>query len=193
MGSNGLDWKNVGIRSYPAGNKGVRVERSLGEAGMQSEPGHSPPAPPLTPSPSAAGTTGPDPAPRGGHVPTVRPQRGGLPGRRWKSGTDGECAQPCGASLRRHLPFSFRSSAVRCRVISWAPLRMARQPPPFLLRLAQASASPHLTTPPPWPARDGGRREARPKIQRNADAGASCACEGRRFHPPPHPTPVTKE
>lgn len=55
MGSNGLDWKNVGIRSYADGNKGARVERNLGEAGMQSEPRHSPPTPPLRPSPFRRG------------------------------------------------------------------------------------------------------------------------------------------
>lgn len=121
MGSNGLNWKNVGIRSYWAGNKGVRVERSLGEAGMQSELVHSPPMPPLGPSPIRRGDYKVQtPAPRGGHVPTDRPQRGGLPGSRWKSGTDGESAQPRSASLRRHLPFSFLSSEVRCREISWA-------------------------------------------------------------------------
>lgn len=175
MGSNGLDWKNVGIRSYSAGNKGVRVERSLGEAGMQSEPG------------TRHQRRGSCPDLRRGDQrarpgSTRRPRSNRPPAARGSSGPPLEVGNG-----RRVRP------ALRCLpsppLTIFLPVVSGPLPSDLLGPFKKGSAAtslpasagarlnlPHLTTRPPWPARDRGRREARPKIQRNADAGASCAC-----------------
>lgn len=138
MGSNGLDLKKAGKGFYAAGNRERQAERSLGEGRMQSgtQALAANAAPWVQPIPPRG--QGPDPCPRRPRS-NRRPAAGGRPGRRWKSGRACEPAQPRGAALRatHHFPSGRR----RCR-ISRAPLRMARQPPPFLPWLAPGSASP---------------------------------------------------
>lgn len=165
----------------------VREEKSPGEAGMQSEPERSPPTPPLGPSPFCRGDKGQTPV----HAAaTFQPS----------TRARGSSGPPLGVGEgRRARP------APRCRppppLTIFLPV-LAGPPPcelsgPFKNGSAAASlpasasaglTRPHLTTRPLRPARDGGRREARPKLLRNSYAGVRPACSGSKFL-----TPVTKE
>lgn len=173
MGSNGLDLKKAGKGFYAAGNRERQAERSLGEGRMQSgtQALAANAAPWVQPIPPRG--QGPDPCPRRPRS-NRRPAAGGRPGRRWKSG---RAASPPSPAVPPSAPLTIFLPAV-----SGPPLQDLSGPfkngsaATSLPALAGARLSlPHLTTRLLRSARDGGRREARPKIQQNACASVPSA------------------
>lgn len=150
----------------------MQVERSLGEAGMQSEPGHLPPTPALRPNPFP---------PRGPQGSTRRPRSNRPPAARGSSGPplevgNGRRVRPtprCLPSPPLTIFLPVVSGQLPCDLLG--PFKNGSAATSLPASAGAPLSLPHLTTRPPWPARDSGRREARPKTLRNADAGASGA------------------
>lgn len=144
MGSNGLDLKNAEIRRNSAGLWGDASRREPGRGQKRpSEPKRWPPTPPLGRSPFRRGDhKGQSPA----HAEaTIQPPaRGAGVPQAAAGGREGPASPPSPAvppsAATHHFP-SGRRRPVAVGSLG-APLRMARQPPPFLPWLAPGSAVP---------------------------------------------------
>lgn len=156
----------------------MRVEGRQGEARMQPEPGHSPPTPPFRPSPFRRGDHKDQtrvhaeatfqPSARSAGV--FRAAAGSRDRRR--TCTVPRCLPP--PPLTIFLPVVSRP--LPCDLLG--PFKNGSAATSLPASAGTQLSLPHLTTRPPRPARDSGRREARPKIRRiaDADAGSACAC-----------------
>lgn len=151
-----------------------KQKEAWARAERNREPKRSPPTPPLGSSPSRRGDHKGQTPVHGGHVPTGGPRRGVVPaaaGSREGPASPPSPAVPPSAPLTIFLP-----------AVSGPPLQDLSGPfkngsaATSLPASAGARLSlPHLTTRLLRSARDGGRREARPKIQQNACASVPSA------------------